>query len=501
MKSPLLQAQIKSVWFDAQSPPVLTEISLTINPGEFILLLGQSDAGKSVLCRCLAGVIPALEKARLEGTIYVSGKKTTEIRLADLAPFVSLITDDPQNQLFCPTLEEDLAFGPVNLKRSVPDVHQSMQQALEWVKLKGFETRTPETLSGGEAQRGALASFLTIGAPLLILDRATDQIDTEVRRGLYHTLVKLCREHGQSVIIIDEHFKPLLPLADRLIFLEKGRVVYDGSSEDLPQSLQDSLNRPLDPFQLTRPSIRVTENRRPIIEIKNVSYAYPTGSFALRDISLTVYPGECLAILGPNGAGKTTLIRLLNGLLIGDQGDVLVNGFSTRTTATAALADHIGMLFQDPDSQLFAATVREEVGFALHLQKRPKEEVRTCVEAQLEELGLLPFADHHPYQLSRSLKQVVALAACLITNPPIIVLDEPLSHLGYPRNREIFEVMSGFSVKGQTVIWITHDHETACALGTRLIFMEGGRIISDATNHRLSSNIQPAFGSTWESEV
>jgi energy-coupling factor transport system ATP-binding protein len=482
LPSPLLQAHIKSLRFDPEDFPVLEDIHLTVTPGQFILLLGQSDAGKSVLCRCLAGVIPSFEKACLEGTVYLSGKKTDEWRLADLAPFVSLVTDDPHNQLFCPTLEEDLAFGPVNLGYSALHVRQRVQEALEWVKLQGFETRRPETLSGGEAQRGVLASFITIGAPFLILDRAADQIDAQVRWDLYQTLAKRCRESGQSVIVIDELFQPLMSLADRIVVLEKGKVVYDGCPEGLPESrLEHFCRPPLTPFQ-GHPKITVNRNPQPILEVKNISYAYPSGDFALRDISLTVYPGECLCLLGPNGAGKTTLIRLLNGLLIGDRGEVLVDGLSTRKTPTAALADRIGMLFQDPESQLFADTVRKEVGFALRLQGLPKEEVHNRVETQLEELGLLPFADHHPYQLSRGLKQIVALAACLITHPPLIVLDEPLSHLGYPRNREILEFLAGLSPNGRTIILITHDHEAARALGTRLILMKGGRIISDSPN-------------------
>jgi energy-coupling factor transport system ATP-binding protein len=222
---------------------------------------------------------------------------------------------------------------------------------------------------------------------------------------------------------------------------------------------------------------------------------------ALREISLTVYPGECLVVLGPNGAGKTTLISLFNGLLIGDQGEVRINGLCTRTTPTAVLADRIGVLFQNPESQLFAGTVREEVGFALRLQGRPKEEVRTKVEALLEKLGLLHLANLHPYQLGRSLKQVVALAACLITDPPIIVLDEPLSHLGYPRNREILEIIAGLTRKGRTVILITHDHEAAYVLGTRLIFMESGRIISDSPNPGTCSISRQAFEPLGEGGV
>ena len=240
-EAPLLQAEIRTLRFGPEAPPVLRDIRLRIVPGEFILLLGRSDAGKSVLGRCLSGVIPGFQEGRLDGEVLLSGQRVVAKRLAEWSSTVSLITDDPQNQLFCPTLSADLAFGPCNLGLPAPSVRQRVRQALEWVGLEGFEQRRPETLSGGEAQKAVLASFLTMGAPLLILDRAAGQMDSEGRKAVYGRLADHCRNRGQSVLVVDEHFKILLPLASRVIFLENGSVGFDGPPDRVPSALLESI--------------------------------------------------------------------------------------------------------------------------------------------------------------------------------------------------------------------------------------------------------------------
>lgn len=485
----LVQAEIKACRFNPQARPVLRDISLTIRPGEFILLLGPSDAGKSVLARCLSGVIPLFQEGSLDGSVFLSGQKTTSRRLVDVSEVVSLITDDPQNQLFCPTLTEDLAFGPCNLGLCAAEVRQRVQQALEWVGLADFEQRRPETLSGGEAQRAALASFLTLGAPLLILDRATGQMDSEAREKLYRTFARQCRDKIKSVVVIDEQFKDLLPLADRVIFLDQGTMVFDGLPDRIPAALLDGIGRPSDNPEIYRNKKKLESGAAPILEVRDLSYAYPGCAFALKDVSLKIHKGESVAILGPNGAGKTTLIRHFNGLSRADAGDVWVDGLNTRDHPPASFADRIGTLFQDPESQLFADTVRKEVGFALRIKGVSKAEIEARVEAVLDNLGLLPVADTHPYRLSRSAMQIIALAACLVNNPRILVLDEPVSHMSTPRNWEILELIGRLNRQGLTVILITHDFEVAQYVCTRMVFMEKGRITKDIPHpHADSAN-------------
>ncbi len=475
----LLRAHIRTLGFEPNSPPVLRDIRLKIVPGEFILLLGRTGAGKSVLSRCLSGVIPGFQDGYLDGAVYLAGQEAASRRLPELSTLVSLITDDPQNQLFCPTLWDDLAFGPCNLGLPADSVRRRIARALQEVGLEGFGQRRPETLSGGEAQKATLASFLTLGAPLLILDRAAGQMDAEGRKAVYAHLAGRCRDRGHSIMVIDGHFQALLPLASRLIFLENGSVGYDGPPGRVPPALLESLQPPASGPRITNPPVLTAEGETPLLEVKDLSSAYPHGTFALREISLTVRRGEFVAILGRNGAGKTTLIRHFNGLSVPDKGEVRVDGLNTRNHSPTVFADRIGFLFQNPDSQLFARTVREEVGFALRARGVGREKIKARVESVLDELGLLPVAGRHPYRLSRGTRQIVALAACLVNRPRLLVLDEPVSHLSFPRNWEILELIGRLNRQGLTVILVTHDFNAVRHFSTRNIFLENGRIVKD----------------------
>ncbi len=475
----LLRAHIRTLSFEPNSSPVLRDILLKIAPGEFILLLGRTGAGKSVLTRCLSGVIPRFQKGYLDGAVYLAGQETISKRLPELSALVSLITDDPQNQLFCPTLADDLAFGPCNLGLSADNVRHRMARALKEVGLEGFGQRRPETLSGGEAQKATLASFLTLGAPLLILDRAAGQMDAESRKTVYEHLAECCRNRSQSILVIDEQFQPLLPLASRLIFLENGSVGYDGPPGRAPAGLLESLQSPAFEPRLPNPVTLPAAEAPPLLEVKDLSSAYPHGTFALRQISLAVHRGEFVAILGRNGAGKTSLIRHFNGLSVPDRGEVRVEGLNTRDHSPTVFADRIGFLFQNPDSQLFARTVREEVGFALRVRGVSRKKIEARVKAVLAELGLLPVAGTHPYRLNRGTRQIVALAACLVNRPPLLVLDEPVSHLSFPRNWEILELIGRLNRQGLTVILVTHDFQAVRHFSTRNIFLENGRVVKD----------------------
>ncbi|MBI5583006.1 MAG: ATP-binding cassette domain-containing protein [Deltaproteobacteria bacterium] len=482
----LLQAHIRSLGFEPNSPPVLQDIRLEIGPGEFILLLGRTGAGKSVLGRCLSGVIPGFQNGRLEGAVSLAGREAASRGLPELSTLVSLITDDPQNQLFCPTLADDLAFGPCNLGLPADSVRRRMSQALKGVGLEGFEQRRPETLSGGEAQKAALASFLTLEAPLLILDRAAGQMDAAGRKAVYAHLAGRCRDRVQSLLVIDGHFQPLLPLASRLIFLEKGSVVYDGPPGRVPAGLLESLQPPAGGPRVNASPAETATGEPSLLEVQDLSSAYPHSTFALRDISFSVHQGEFVALLGRNGAGKTTLIRHFNGLSLPDKGEVRVDGLNTREHSPAVFADRIGFLFQNPDSQLFAGTVREEVGFALRVRGVGRKEIIPRVAAILDELGLTPFAETHPYRLSRGDRQIVALAACLVNRPRLLVLDEPVSHLSYPRNWKILELIGRLNRQGLTVILVTHDFRAARHFSTRNIFLEKGRIVKDLSRPQMN---------------
>ena len=216
------------------------------------------------------------------------------------------------------------------------------------------------------------------------------------------------------------------------------------------------------------------------IEVHDVWYAYPNGVEALRGISLTISDGDFIVIMGPNGAGKTTFVKTLNGLIKPTRGRVLVDGVDTRKATVAELARKVGLVFQNPDHQLFCATVEEEIAFALRNFGFPENEIRERVEWALRTFGLEEYRDISPLALSGGEKKRVALASVLVWDPKYLVLDEPTLGQDYAQKEKLRELIRGL-LGERTVIMVTHDIEFVVDFKPRprVILMVGGRVLAD----------------------
>ncbi len=216
------------------------------------------------------------------------------------------------------------------------------------------------------------------------------------------------------------------------------------------------------------------------IEIQDVWYTYPSGVEALRGVSLTVEDGDFLVIMGPNGAGKTTLLKTLNGLIKPTKGRVLVDGVDTRHATVAELSRKVGLVFQNPDHQLFCSTVEEEIAFALRNFGFDEEEIRERVDWALEFLGLEEYRDTSPLMLSGGEKKRVALASVLVWDPKYLVLDEPTLGQDYAQKEKLREIICGL-LGQRSVIMVTHDIEFVVDFRPRprVALMADGRIIAE----------------------
>jgi energy-coupling factor transport system ATP-binding protein len=215
------------------------------------------------------------------------------------------------------------------------------------------------------------------------------------------------------------------------------------------------------------------------LEARGVSFRYPTGVLALDDVSLRIESGEAMALIGENGAGKTTLAKLLNGLLRPTTGSVLLDERDTRQHTPAQLSRFVGFVFQNPDDQLFARTVREEIAFGPRNQRLSEPEVRARVESALQDVDLLAAADRHPYDLTSPERKLVALAAALAMQTPALILDEPTigqDATGVERLGALVDRLHG---DGRTVVTITHDLDFCLEHFGRVVVLASGRILAD----------------------
>lgn len=216
-----------------------------------------------------------------------------------------------------------------------------------------------------------------------------------------------------------------------------------------------------------------------LIEIRNLHYTYETGVEALKGVDLTIEKGETLAIIGQNGAGKTTLVKHLNGLLKPTSGEVIVDGWNTREYSVAKLASKVGYVFQNPDHQLFADTVRKEIAFGPTNLGFPPQRITQLVQESAEVVGIEGLLGKNPHNLSLPQRKLVALASVLAMDTQIMVLDEPTTGQDHPGLKRIGEIIHLLRKKGKTIIAISHDMDFCAETFPRIVVMGRGKILLD----------------------
>ncbi|RBP63798.1 energy-coupling factor transport system ATP-binding protein [Alkalibaculum bacchi] len=468
----MLEVKIKNLCYAEGEEWSLEEINTHIEYGELVFLTGSPRSGKTTLCQVVAGVLPNFTDCILEGTVQLDGEDIVTKDLPEVAGKVAYVRDEPKNQLFSFTVEEDLGFGPCSLLVEEEEVKRRIKRALDFVGLEGYEKRKSHTLSGGEAQRAVLASVLTLDPKILILDEAVTQIDPKGRKDIYERLGQMAKKEKKIVIIVDNKVDNYFSIDHRLLVLDEGKLLYDGPMR------RDKLPKFIKPIK----SQKVTtlfKTLDPVLSVENVSFQYGNGEFGLENINLKVYPGEFISLMGKNGAGKTTLAKHFNGLYKPSKGNVWVKNMNTREHSTAQLSKKVGYLFQDPQIQLFTNSVEEEVSFALRVQKLPKDEIVERTKKILDEMNLSQYAQDHPYTLSKGDVQKLALASSLINEPEILIIDEPTSQMSFVESWRIMEIISRLTQKGVAVIMISHDLELALHYSSRMVVLKEGHIELD----------------------
>jgi energy-coupling factor transporter ATP-binding protein EcfA2 len=410
--------------------PALDGVSLSLEPGEVMAVLGPSGSGKSTLIRALAGLVPHFHGGRFSGSVRVAGIDTRRRRPADLAGTVATVFQDPEDQVVMTGVLGEVAFGLENQGAAPAELEGRALAALEAVGATHLAARRVETLSGGELQRVCLASALALEPRLLLLDEPTSQLDPEAADAFVCLAAKLARERGTAVVLSEQRPARALACADRVLFLDRGAVLLDAPTEYARAWL--AVNRPTFAPREAAPVPAEGEGGPIVCTLSGVSFAYDDGPPVLQGVSLELARGEVVALTGPNGAGKTTLARIAAGLLTPRAGAVELRGRS-------------GYLPQDPGRYLVCERVDEEIAFGGR-EPRPA----------LHDLGLDAFAARHPRDLSSGERERVSLAAVLAPDPDLLVLDEPTRGMDPERKEELAALVRTQAPRRATLV-ITHD--------------------------------------------
>ena len=512
----------------------LDHVSLAIEKGEFVGVIGPSGAGKSTLAAVMSGAIPHHYTGQLFGATLVDDRDTCEITLTDISRVVGSVLQDIDAQMVAPIVEDEMLFGLENFGIPHDQIEERISQTLTTVGISDLRHREIATLSGGQKQKVAIAAIIAMAPNVLVLDEPTAALDPASSTLVFDTLRQINREHGITVVVIEQKVALLSKYCSRVLVMADGKLAFDGEPHQVFAHASELRQMGVDSPRVARianslaevgllpsdqaPCLNVSEahqlisslladatskdapadvpetsphipavprgvNQEPVVELTDVTFAYPHGGASVSNLNMCVYPGELVGIIGQNGAGKTTLTKLMNGLLHPASGTVRMAGMNTADVPTSAIAAKCATLFQNPDRQLCRDTVLDEVAFGLELHGVGTDEARQRARVAAERFGL-PL-DESPFSLSRGQRQMVALASVVVLDPQVVLLDEPTSGLDYRECMTVMETVSEMAERGCAVIMVCHDMEVVSDFAQRLVVMADGRILERGDANRI----------------
>jgi energy-coupling factor transport system ATP-binding protein len=488
----IAEARGLSFAYGSDGPAVLSGVDFALNEGELVLMTGPSGGGKSTLLRCLNGLVPHFHGGRFAGTVRVGGLETRDHQPRELAKVAGMVFQEPEAQVVAGTVEGEIVFGLENSGVAPVVLRKRLEESLDALGIAHLRHRKPATLSGGELQRVAIASVLTMQPRLLLLDEPTSQLDPQAAEDVLGLLSHLRGDLGLTVVVAEHRLERLAQYADRVLQVPgDGTVRLDGARAALAASEAAPavavIGRALgwSPLPLSVAEGRLFAGQRlappaltggakaagdAIVSVRGLTVTLE-GAPALREVTLELREGEVVALMGRNGAGKTTLLRTMAGLQRADAGEVT---FAFDESAGPGLYRRLAFVAQDPASLLYHETVRAEIEDVLHTTRRA-----ASVDEALDEWRLASLPQRHPADLSVGQRQRAALAAMLCGAPRVLLLDEPTRGMDHETKELLVANMRRRAAAGACVVLASHDVELAARAADRVVLLAEGEVIAD----------------------
>ncbi|MBP2436415.1 ATP-binding cassette domain-containing protein [Microbacterium amylolyticum] len=456
----------------------VNDVSMSVGPGEVVLLVGPSGAGKSTLTLALGGLIPHSADADLSGDVRLGGFSTRDARPGELSTRVGMVFQDPDAQVVTASVFAEVAFGLENLRIAPEDVERRTEHALRRMGLWERRDDDPDALSGGGRQRLAIACAIALDPPLLVLDEPTANLDPKGVTDVYRALRDVVASGEHAIVLVEHNVETALEIATRVVVLgSDGSLAFDGTPAEVIEGHADDLTAlgvwlPGDASRERRAP--AAEQNGPAITARGLTVTRGRGRrrrTVLENVDVTIARGSITAIVGENGTGKTTLAQALAGVIDPVSGTIDVLGANPARTRPRALAGRVGFVFQNPEHQFVTHTVRDELAHDLRRRRVPAAEIDARVDEMLDRLGLAGDADRHPFRLSGGQKRRLSVGAVLIGMSPggVLVLDEPLYGQDRARADELIDMLLDLHAHGTTIVIVTHDRDLVQRIATDVI--------------------------------
>ncbi|MEV5202037.1 ATP-binding cassette domain-containing protein [Streptomyces sp. NPDC053720] len=536
-----------SVRYEGTGRPTLSGVDLTVPEGELVLLVGPSGVGKSTLLGAVSGLVPHFTGGTLSGRVTVDGRDTRTHKPRELADLVGTVGQDPLSHFVTDTVEDELAYGMESLGLAPDVMRRRVEETLDLLGLAELRDRPIATLSGGQQQRVAIGSVLTPHPKVLVLDEPTSALDPAAAEDVLAVLQRLVHDLGTTVLMAEHRLERVVQYADRVVLLPSpGAAPVMGAPADimavspvrppvvalgrlagwepLPLSVRDARRRAVDlreRLASVRPPAPEPPTAPPLAPVapspvrrgvlgRLLGRGAPSAAVpepvadatarverlgvrrgrveALRRVTLTVAPGETVALMGRNGAGKSTLLATLVGMVEPTSGTVLVGGRTPHLTQPREMVRRVGLVPQEPRDLLYADSVAAECAAA---DSDAGAAPGSCRALVCELLPDVP-DDAHPRDLSEGQRLALALAVVLTARPPLLLLDEPTRGLDYAAKARLVTVLGGLAARGHAIVLATHDVELAAELAHRVVILADGEVVADGETRQVVVS-SPAF--------
>ena len=511
--------------YPGAAQPTLKDISLQIEQGDFLAVVGNNGCGKSTLCKVLNGLIPHFITGTFEGKVTVGGLDTLESEVAELARKVGYVYQDFENQIVRPTVLDDASYACLNY--AFPDYRKRGKTALRQCGLEGRENEYVWQLSGGQTHLLALAGAVSLQPDTLILDEPIAQLDPMHADRIYEVLRDLNEHHGKTIIVIEHHTEYIADYCKHVMLMKDGRVRWMLPTGEALQRVEDLEGCNIFPPQVTQaayalrkrgslpadaplpttvekglktfgslryipgPAASTPERGgETAVSFQDVTLSYRSVKGEPRTVfqglDLDIRMGERVALIGSNGAGKSTLMKLMVGLLRPNAGTVSLFGEAIGEKRAEDLSRQISLVYQNPEEMFIKDSIRGDIAYAMEVRGIPDWQERT--DALLSRFRLTGLQDRDGRLLSGGQMRRASLAIGIALDPGVLLLDEPTANLDIATRREIMAVLSDMKDIIQTAVIATHDMQLVCQWAERIVVLCGGKVVADGPRDTVFSD-------------
>ena len=516
--------------YPGEAGPTLKHITLQIEKGDFLAVVGNNGSGKSTLCKTLNGLIPHFIAGEFQGKVMAGGLDTLESDVGSLSHRVGYVYQDFENQIVRPTVLDDASYACLNY--AVPDYKARGLEALERCGLEGRENDYIWQLSGGQTHLLALAGSISLRPEVLILDEPIAQLDPGHADRIYQVLKELNEKHGKTILVIEHHTEYIADYCKHILLLKDGEVQWMLPTAEALQRVEELEECNIFPPQVTLAAHRIQQAREVLdkavlpttveegkhafsgltfkglaapgqgavppaasaVSFRDVSVSYRTVKGAphtvLNNFNLEIGRGQKVALIGSNGAGKSTLMKLMVGLLKPAGGEILLNGCGTKDIRPERLSRQISLVYQNPEQMFIKDSIEADIAYAMQVRDVKDWDKRTA--ALLKRFQLDELRERDGRLLSGGQMRRASLAVGIALNPGILLLDEPTANLDIATRKEIIRTINDMKHITETVVMATHDMQLVCEWAERIVVLSQGEIIADGTRDAIFTNAEVA---------